>query len=97
MKDKGYNMMEVEEKLRHLEERIMASSEAKIYSTYPLSEEEQGFLKENVHFLKNKRLINIVEKNLITGLIIETEDQVIDLSLRGRLNKLRNLLYEAST
>lgn len=95
MKNKPQAETQLEEKIKNIVERIENVSEARVYSPYLLSEEEKQLLIENFGFLKDKRVTNIVNKELIAGLIIETDDQVVDLSLRSRLNRLKNLLYEA--
>lgn len=65
-----------------------------IFSVHPLTDKEKEEIK-NIFQLKSKENIeNIVDKKLIGGLRIIYNNQVFDLSLRGRLNKLRNILYE---
>lgn len=79
------------EMLRIEQERII---NIKIISAYPLDEVEQERI---IKALKSRlqREIKLechVDKTLIGGMIIRADDQVIDSSIRGKLNRLRTVL-----
>jgi F0F1-type ATP synthase delta subunit len=84
------------EKNNQDEEKISHVDEVNIYSPHLLTEEERELLTEKFTFIKDKKIVNIVDKNLIGGFRLEAKEKVIDLSLRSRLNKLKNILYEIS-
>lgn len=96
MKQKTNKEQSLEEKIKQLEEKINFFDEVRIYSPYLLTAEEKELLSEKFKFIKNKKIVNIVDESLIGGFILEANGKVIDLSLRSRLNKLKNLLYEIS-
>lgn len=82
------------DQIKKLEEKIQNQGIAKIYSSSLLSDEEIEMIKKNFPMLNQRRVINIVNKELLAGVVIEVEGEVIDFSLRGRLNKLKKILYE---
>ncbi len=68
--------------------------EAKIISAIPLTSEEQNIIKEKLVKQTNKKVyLNIsIDPNILGGLIIQTRDQMIDASLLGKINNLRQQL-----
>ncbi|UOE93943.1 F0F1 ATP synthase subunit delta [Alkalihalobacillus sp. LMS39] len=86
-----------EYKLLSYQEQNVA--EAKVYSAYPLSEQEKTDL--SVLFAqkvgKSKLIIeNIIDKNLIAGITIRIGDRIYDGSVKGQLTRLeRNLLQKS--
>jgi len=97
MKQRTNQEKTLEERIRRLEERIGLRDEVRVYSPILLTEEDKELLKANFEFINDKTIINIVDKNLIAGFVLETREKVIDFSLRNRLSKLKNLLYEISS
>jgi F0F1-type ATP synthase delta subunit len=95
LRTKLINFIDLVEKNR-LENKLKEKKEIKLYTAYPLKESDLDNLSKNVAIFRNKILTNIVDKNLIAGIVVETNDQVFDFSLRGRLNKLKKIFYEAS-
>lgn len=69
----------------------------KIFSVHQLSNEEISNIKEKFNINKDYEIENIIDKNLIAGCIMVYDNKVFDLSLRGRLNKLKNILCENIT
>lgn len=68
---------------------------AKIYSKIELSETEKQTISDNLKkkFQKEIILKNISNKN-ITGVIVKVDDRIIDMSLEGKLEKLKRKLVE---
>jgi F0F1-type ATP synthase delta subunit len=97
MKQRTNQEKTLEEKIRRLEERLSLRDEVRVYSPILLTEEDKELLKANFEFINDKTIVNIVDKNLIAGFVLETKEKVIDFSLRNRLSKLKNLLYEISS
>lgn len=65
--------------------------EAKIISAIPLTPEEQNIIKEKLVKQTNKKvnLSTEIDPNILGGLIIQTKDQMVDASLLGKINNLR--------
>ncbi len=66
----------------------------RVFSVYPLSREEKDEIKKIFQVKNEDEIENIIDKKLIGGLRIIYGNRVFDLSLKGRLNKLKNILYE---
>jgi F-type H+-transporting ATPase subunit delta len=66
----------------------------KVVSAVPLTEEQAGRLREALsrRMESEIELDNEIDKNVIGGAVIYAGDQVIDGSLRGRLEKLSTSL-----
>ena len=67
-----------------------------VYSAYKLEPAEVDFLVKKFNFIDKNKLENIVDKKIIAGVIICHRNQIIDLSLKTKLDKLKNRLYEIS-
>lgn len=65
---------------------------AYIISVYPLSENEIQEVKKKVSFLKNKKIKNLIKKEILGGLIIKLGSKEIDFSLAGKLKMIKKLL-----
>ncbi len=65
---------------------------AKIYSKNELTDQDKQTINEKLEkkFQKAIVLKNIIGKN-ITGIIIKIDDKIIDLSLEGKLDKIKRL------
>ena len=63
-----------------------------IVSPYLLSENEMSKLKNNFAMLKDARIENEVDKSLVAGVVIKFGSQMIDLSIKGELRELSNLV-----
>ncbi len=69
-------------------------NKAVVITAYQLSNEELVKIKSMVPLLKNLEVENVVDKTIIGGIIIQHRSSVIDLSLKSRLEKLRQSIYE---
>lgn len=70
---------------------------AKVLSTYRLGDNERSKIEEVTrNKLGNKKLSfdYVVDKSLGAGIVIKTKSKTIDLSLKGRINKLVNSLND---
>ncbi|MDD3887804.1 MAG: ATP synthase F1 subunit delta [Patescibacteria group bacterium] len=65
--------------------------DAKIISAIPLTKDEENIIKEKLATQTNKKInLNIaVDPNILGGLVIQTRDQMVDASLLGKINNLR--------
>ena len=68
--------------------------EVSVTSAYDLSEQEQATLKEALHrkLQRTVALETATDSDLLGGVVIRTEDTVIDDSVRGKLEKLAGTL-----
>lgn len=66
------------------------SKDVTIYSPFTLSDEEKSYLSQRLtkHFAAEIKLSEQIDKSLIGGVVIKTDDLVIDHSIKGRLHKL---------
>lgn len=72
----------------------MKEEVVRIFSVHQLTKEEIDEIKKILQLKGNEIIENIIDKDLIGGLRIVYDNQVFDLSLKGRLNKLKHILYE---
>lgn len=81
----------LKEKNEKLQERIIVTA------GYPLTREEKNLILLK---LDNNGTRNIfeyrVDTTLIAGVVITKGSKIIDLSLKGQLHDLRNILYESA-
>ena len=72
--------------------------QAKVTSAVPVSPEQQGRLKESLGRMLGKEIVINVEDDpeIIGGMIIRLGDQVIDGSIRTRLDVLKHKLEHGS-
>ncbi len=66
----------------------------KIFSAHLLSKDEISQIRKKFGFSEDQQIENIVDKDLIAGFIVIFRNRAFDFSLKGRLNKLKNILYE---
>ena len=83
--------------LRRLVERGAKRQVAEITSAVPLTEEEQEALQENLRerFGPDLEFLFRVDPALLGGVVVRLGDQVIDGSVAGKLNALRESLRAA--
>lgn len=77
---------------KYLLEKMQQERVVHIVSPYPLSENEMSKLKNNFAMLKDARIENEVDKSLVAGVVIKFGSQMIDLSIKGELQELSNLV-----
>lgn len=88
-KDMGKVLEAIDEESAKIDNKILA----KIYSKNEISKTEKETISEKLKKKFEKEIIlqNIIGKN-ITGIIVKVEDKIIDLSLEGKLDKLKRVL-----
>lgn len=93
-----YKRIELLPEVHHLFELLKANHEktveVEVVSAYEVSEEDEKRLTETLK-TKLKRDVHIsssVDKSLIGGLVVRTEDSVIDNSISSRLAKLAHAM-----
>jgi len=64
-----------------------------IYSAYKLDQVEIESIIAKFPFIKIENIDNVVDKTVLAGVVIYHGSQVIDISLRGRVNSLKKKLY----
>ncbi|KES12336.1 F0F1-type ATP synthase, delta subunit, partial [Snodgrassella alvi SCGC AB-598-P14] len=64
------------------------------YTAYPIDEQQftQVVLDMEAHFKSRLKARQVVAPELIGGVKVEVGDQVLDLSVQGRLNSLHTAL-----
>jgi|GEM_PF-3645800 len=67
-----------------------------IYSSYKLSEEEIKATKEKFNFPLDRQVVNLIDKTIISGMVIIFDGMRIDLSIKTMLKNLEKKLYEFS-
>ncbi len=67
---------------------------AYIISPYKMSESELKEVKKKFSFLKDKKIVNEVDENLIAGFKVKIGTKVFDFSLKTKLNSLKQVIYE---
>ena len=65
-----------------------------LISAYALNNNELTLLYQYVPRLKNSQINFEISKKVIAGVVIKIGSKVIDLSLWGQLNNLKNHIYE---
>jgi len=65
-----------------------------VVSAYKLSEAEINNLSDVFPQLLRSKIEYFVDENLIAGYLIKIGSQLIDLSLKGQLQNLKNKIYE---
>lgn len=73
---------------------IEDNNEVIVMAPYYLTKEEVDFLKKKFDFLDGKKIKNIINKEILGGLIILYQNKIIDLSLKGHLFQLKKLLMK---
>jgi len=86
----------IEEQLyQYLGRRINREEKnATLISAYKLSEEEINKIKKSFPEIKNYKLSNIIQTEIISGFMLKFGSYIMDFSLAGRLKNLHKLFYE---
>lgn len=63
-----------------------------ILSPYPLSQEELSLVKKELPFLQEAELENVVDKTLLAGIVLKFGSKMIDLSVKGELRHIKNMV-----
>ena len=83
-------------KLKLKEVQASAKKKVLITSAYELESEEVEKLYQAIDGLRQSQIDYAVDKSLIAGYVIKVGSKVIDLSLKGKLQSLKNLIYETA-
>jgi F-type H+-transporting ATPase subunit delta len=85
------------EEFRRLADEAQGLVRAQVSSAVPMTEQQKERLHRALerHTGRQVMLRYTVDPALLAGLVVATEDEVIDASARGRLEKLREVLAEA--
>lgn len=67
---------------------------AVVYTPYKLSQNEINSVKKELPFFSKYRIINLVDKDIISGFIIKFGTKIIDVSMRNQLKNFQKRLYE---
>lgn len=67
-----------------------------VMSGYSLSDAELKKIVELFPEAKKNAIVNIVDKNIISGLIIKVGSRMIDMTLNGALQNLHKQMYESN-
>jgi len=67
-----------------------------IMSAYELSEDELTSVRKMFPALKEAEIVNLVDKNIFSGLIIKIGTRIVDLTLNGALQNLKKQIYESN-
>ena len=86
----------IKENLKKYLDQLIKNDKEKVtlISAAPLRDTELELLFNYIPRLKNATLNYAIDKNIIAGVVIKIGSKVIDLSLSGKLNNLKNLIYE---
>lgn len=90
--------LKIKSELKLKLKEVLASAKKKVLvsSAYELDSEEIEKLYQTIDGLRQSQIDYAVDKNLIAGYVIKVGSKVIDLSLKGKLQSLKNLIYETS-
>lgn len=67
-----------------------------IMSPYKLSETEIKRIKEAVKILSDKEIVNIIDPNIYSGFIVKIGSKLMDYTLNGALQHLKQQIYESN-
>jgi len=86
----------IKENLKKYLDELLKNEKDKItlVSAYALNNNELALLYQYVPRLKNSQINFEISKKVIAGVVIKIGSKVIDLSLWGQLNNLKNHIYE---
>ncbi|MEN9328683.1 MAG: synthase delta subunit [Candidatus Parcubacteria bacterium] len=79
---------------KYIEERLQDSKKTVfVFSPYKLTEKDLSMLHTHFPFLDASRVINMIDKSLIAGIVVKFGTKMIDLSLRTELQNLKQTIY----
>ena len=93
-KKRGAMVEDVQKAFRALYDATRRRATVKVTSAMPLEQGQADELRQQLAatLAKEIQMETAVDPNLIGGLVVQIEDQVIDNSVRGRLEALRHAL-----
>lgn len=82
---------------KFIRERLQKKQEeVTIISPYTLSSDDLQEIINQYPQLESKKLIKVVDKNIIAGIIIKLGTKVLDLSLANKIRNLQHLVNETA-
>jgi F-type H+-transporting ATPase subunit delta len=79
----------------YLEERMSQQDKiVTLVSPYVLQDSEITAIRNKIPILKNAKIIQQQDKDLLGGFLIKFGSKMIDLSIRSELQKLQQRIYE---
>lgn len=83
---------------KFFQERIVENKRRiTILSGYKLSNQEKSELALRIPIIKNAtNIVYVTDRDIIAGIIVKVGSSVLDLSLKGQVNSLKNFVYEHS-
>ncbi len=95
-KDRGVHIRGIYDSFIHMVDEHLGVVKAIIESAIELTDDEKDRLKKNLEEMTNKtiRMTCIVNPKVIGGLIIKVEDNIIDASIRNRLDEMKQSLAQ---
>ncbi|MBI4226160.1 F0F1 ATP synthase subunit delta [Candidatus Roizmanbacteria bacterium] len=87
---------DIKDNLKKYLDELLKNEKEKVtlISAYTLNSDELASLYQYIPRLKGSQLNFVINKDLVAGVVIKIGSKVIDLSLRGQLNRLRDYMYE---
>ena len=84
------------DKFKEVADEYRGIAKAKVQTAFEISDERLTRLKERLEQFLGKRVELQVEviPEILGGVILQTGSQIVDGSIRGRLQRIRNQLYE---
>lgn len=66
----------------------------KVISVWPLNDDQSNKIATIIYerFGKTVNIVNIIDRNILAGIIIQIGDMIIDGSIRGRILRLKNYI-----
>jgi len=88
------NLNQLINQLKKIRNQKFNSAEAKIISALPLTNEEEKEIQRLIGEKLNKKIIlrPEIKPEILAGLVIQAEDNLIDLSFKNKLDKLEETL-----
>ncbi len=92
------HVVEIMKEFNTLCNRELNIREGIVYSARPLTQDQIGQLEQTLCENKNQKieLQNLIDERLISGIKVAMENQVIDLSMKNRIESLKNELLKES-
>ncbi len=86
------NLPKIVSHLKNILEKDNKANDINISSAFKLSENEENKLKNIVGSPKDKKVLNIVDSNLLGGGVVGHKGYIYDFSIRNKLDKLKESL-----
>ncbi|MBI3366297.1 F0F1 ATP synthase subunit delta [Candidatus Roizmanbacteria bacterium] len=67
-----------------------------VYSSFKLSDNEKKLLKQKLPSIPFQKAEYKLDDSLLAGVLVSVGSKIIDLSVKGTLSNLKNIVYESS-